>query len=347
MELLDRYLQAVRKYLPVRRQDDIIAELRANMESQIEDKESELNRPLTQGEMEDLLRKMGSPVLVASRYQPQQYLIGPAIFPIYLYVLRLVVVWALVIYSIVIVAVIPFTSPSASNVADSMMRIPSVLITAAAWVTLVFAAFEFISSRYPGKCPQIDGFAGFTGNWQPSSLPPLEKADIPGRKPRSFTVAVAEVVVGFLLIAWLLLIPRHPFLIMGPGVVVLRAAPYELASVWWTFYWWILGLNVLQLVWKTVDLARNQWQQPAPIRQIIFKAVGVIPIAYLLSVPNHIYLVLKNPAADQLQYGRNLDTINNAIHLGFSVICVIVVLQLSWDIGRMVLDEYRRREAGR
>ncbi len=344
MELLDRYLQAVRKYLPVRRQDDIIAELRANMESQIEDKESELNRPLTQGEMEDLLRKMGSPVIVASRYQPQQYLIGPTIFPMYLYVLRVVVVWALIIYSIVIVAVIPFTSPSASNVADSMMRIPSVLINAAAWVTLVFAAFEFISSRYPGKCPPI---AGFTGNWQPSSLPPLEKADHSGRKPRSFTVAVAEVVVGFLLIAWLLLIPRHPFLLMGPGVVVLRAVPYELAPVWWTFYWWILGLNVLQLVWKTLDLARGQWQQPAPIRQIIFKAVGVIPIAYLLSVPSHIYVVLKNPAADQLQYGHNLDTINNGIRLGFSVICAIVVLQLSWDIGRMVWDEYRRREAAR
>ena len=82
MELLDRYLQAVKKYLPARRQDDIIAELRANMESQIEDKESELGRPLTQGEMEDLLRKMGSPVIVASRYQPQQYLIGPALFPL-------------------------------------------------------------------------------------------------------------------------------------------------------------------------------------------------------------------------------------------------------------------------
>ena len=58
------------------------------MESQIEDKESELGRPLTTGEIEDLLRKMGSPIMVASRYQPQQYLIGPALFPMYLYVMR-------------------------------------------------------------------------------------------------------------------------------------------------------------------------------------------------------------------------------------------------------------------
>ena len=344
MELLDRYLQAVRKYLPARRQDDIIAELRANMESQIEDKESELNRPLTQGEMEDLLRKMGSPVIVASRYQPQQYLIGPTVFPMYLYVLRIAVLWAIVIYSVVIVAVIPFTSPTASSVADSLMRMPGVLMTVAAWVTLVFAAFEFISVRYPSRTTPL---AEYTSNWQPSSLPPLEKSDASGRKPRSFTQAVAEVVIGFLLIAWLLLIPRYPFLLMGPGVVVLHISPYQLAPIWWVFYWWILGLNVLQVAWKTFDLVSGRWQQPWPVRTIIFKAVGVVPLALLLSVRDHVYLVLKDPAAGHLGPGQNLDQINNAIHLGFSVICAIVVLQLAWDIGRMVLDEYHRREARR
>ena len=64
------------------------AELRANMEAQLEDKEAELGRPLAQGEMEDWLRAMGSPIWWPSRYQPQQYLIGPALYPIYLYVLR-------------------------------------------------------------------------------------------------------------------------------------------------------------------------------------------------------------------------------------------------------------------
>jgi hypothetical protein len=134
---------------------------------------------------------------------------------------------------------------------------------------------------------------------------------------------------------------------MGPGVVILRVAPYQLAPVWWTFYWWIIGLNALQLAWKTIDLARGQWQKPAPIRQIAFKSVGVIPLALLLSVRDHVYVVLKNPTGDQLGSSHNLDAINKSIHLGFSVICIIVVLQLAWDIGRMVWDEYRRREVAR
>ncbi|HEY1901143.1 MAG TPA: hypothetical protein VGG56_01855 [Terracidiphilus sp.] len=53
MEFLDRYLEAVKKHLPWQRQDDILAELRANLESQLEEKEEALGRPLTQAEAED------------------------------------------------------------------------------------------------------------------------------------------------------------------------------------------------------------------------------------------------------------------------------------------------------
>jgi hypothetical protein len=56
MELLDRYLQAVRKHLPGKRQEDILAELRANLEAQLEDEEAELGRPLTRQEAEAWLK---------------------------------------------------------------------------------------------------------------------------------------------------------------------------------------------------------------------------------------------------------------------------------------------------
>src|ERR1700756_2884761 len=101
MELLDRYLQAVKKHLPWKRQDDIIAELRANLESQLEEKEAQLGRPLTQIEAEEWLKQLGQPTQMAARYQPQQYLIGPMLFPTYWYVLRLVFFWAVAIYLIV------------------------------------------------------------------------------------------------------------------------------------------------------------------------------------------------------------------------------------------------------
>ena len=342
MELLDRYLQAVKKHLPSRRQDDIIAELRANMESQLEDKEAELGRPLTATEAGDWLKQMGAPMMVAARYQPQQYLIGPAIFPIYLYVLHRVIVLAVIVYSAVVAVVIPLTAPSGAALLASALRIPGILITTAVWVTAVFAAVEFFATHYPGKCPPIDGLFGA---WSPSTLPPVEKTPPTGRKPRSFAQAVAEIVFGLFFLGWLLLIPRHLFLIMGPGAFYWDASPFQFANVWTTIFWWAVVLSLVQLVWRCVDLVRGTWQQSARAQRMTIQAISLVPLGLLLSLPGRLYVTLKHPALDQLQYGSTLDTINKNIHLGVLFICAIVVLQLAFDIGKIALDAYRKGAA--
>src|SRR5437016_1150491 len=83
MELLDRYLQAVRFFLPKKQKVDIIAELSEDLRSQIEEKETQLGRTLTETELEAILKRCGSPWEVGSRYLPQRYLIGPTLFPVY------------------------------------------------------------------------------------------------------------------------------------------------------------------------------------------------------------------------------------------------------------------------
>ena len=138
---------------------------------------------------------------------------------------------------------------------DQLVRLPAIQINGAAWVTflpswrspaVVAAAARRSLQHYRMTSPN---------KWNPASLPPLEKNVAPGCKSRSFTQAVAEVVIGFLLMRKRCAIPAHPVLLMGPGAVILRVAPYELAPVWWTNYWPIIGLNALQVASKTFDLA--------------------------------------------------------------------------------------------
>src|SRR5579872_1809508 len=325
MELLDRYLQAVRKHLPQKRQDDVLAELRANMESQLEDKEELLGRPLTQIEAEDWLRTMGSPILIASRYRPQQYLIGPALFPIYLYVLRVALLWAAGIYALVNLVLIVFSSPGAGSGAEALLRAPGVLITVAGWVTIVFAALEYVATHHPEKCPPIPGLAGA---WSPSSLPPLEEPAPSGCKRRSYAQAVAEVIFGLLVLIWLLLIPGNPILLMGPGAVFLKAGPFQLAPSWWHFYWWIVALNALQVVWKSIDLIRGTWEYPGPIQTIVFKIFGLVPIGLMLAVRDRTYVLLRNPEVNQAHYGAVLDSINKSVYWGLLAVGIIASLQL-------------------
>jgi hypothetical protein len=347
MELLDRYLQAVKKHLPFQRQDDIIAELRANLESQLEDKEAELGRPLTKDEMEAWLKQIGPPMQVAARYLPQRYLIGPAVFPMYWYVLKLACLWCLIIYTFVNVLEIFTNNPtSVAAVIEALIKVllraPWSLIPAAAIVTLVFAVIEFGITRNPPLCGPL---AGAVSGWSPATLPPMDKTAVAGKKPRSFAQAVAEVIFEFLFLAWLLLIPGHPWLLMGPGAVYIQHSPYQLAPVWIQFYWCIVGLNILQIVWNCIDLGLGGWQRPWPAKQIAMKVFGLIPVLVLLAAPGHLYASLKNPALDHTLHGAQLDSINHGVYRAFLIVCAIVVLQLLWEMGRMGVDSYRKRAA--
>ncbi|MEI6668118.1 MAG: hypothetical protein WCP29_08175 [Acidobacteriota bacterium] len=90
MDLLDRYLHAVKFWPPKAQRQDIVSELSEDIRSQVEDKECELGRALSETEVEAILVRIGRPVLVAGRYLPQRHLIGPALFPIYVFVLKIV-----------------------------------------------------------------------------------------------------------------------------------------------------------------------------------------------------------------------------------------------------------------
>jgi len=341
MELLDRYLQSVKKYLPWERQDDIIAELKANLESQLEDKEAELDRPLTKEEQEAWLKQIGPPMQVAARYLPQRYLIGPAVFPMYWYVLKLACFWCVVIYTIVsAVQIYAGGIANGTDVAVAMLRIPGILITAAAWVTLIFAVIEFGVRLNP---PKYGPLAGAPFDWSPDALPPVGKDVTHGKKPRSFSQALVELVFGFIFLVWLLLVPKNPWLLMGPGAVYLHASPCQLAPIWLSFYWCVVAINVVQLGWMALALWKGKWQDSRNVRRRVMQVLGLIPLLLLFTVPDHAFVGLKHPALDQARYGGTLHAINHGIYSVWLLILFIAGMQLAWDLGRMGLNAYRRR----
>jgi hypothetical protein len=94
MELLDQYLKSVQSCLPAAQRDDIVSELSENIHSQIVDNETELGKPLNEADLQAILKQLGHPLLVASRYRQDQrsvsfgrQWIGPVLFPFYIRVL--------------------------------------------------------------------------------------------------------------------------------------------------------------------------------------------------------------------------------------------------------------------
>src|ERR1039458_4564866 len=94
-DLIDRYLEAVKFWLPKTQQNDILAELAEDLHSQIEEREAAIGHTLDESDVVALLKHRGSPLRVASGFIPERRLINPAMLPIYGLVLKIVLLWVL------------------------------------------------------------------------------------------------------------------------------------------------------------------------------------------------------------------------------------------------------------
>jgi len=277
---------------------------------------------------------------MAAYYQPPQYLIGPRIFPAYMHIVRLACVWATAVFLLVNAFNAVAAERPSTVIGAALIQLPFVLLQVLAWITLVFAAIEFVTQRFPEYSPN---FARSRGAWSPRDLPPLEPADATGKKQRSYWMASVEVAFGFVVLGWLLLVPKNPYLMFGPGAAYLDSSPYMLAPIWMTAYWWIVSLNAVQLTWRCINLLRGAWRRRDAIQHIVVKTMGLVPLLILASKHDHAYLLLKQTVLDQAQYSQNLVQTNQGIHSVLLLLCVIVSAQLAWDIAQAIMAVMRKR----
>jgi hypothetical protein len=324
MDLLERYLQAVGEYLPARTKADTLAELRENLLAEMEGREEELGRSLTQGEVADVLEKHGRPVLVAARYLPQQHLIGPAWFPIYWFTLKRSFPFVVLAYVVTQVAAWLFQGGKGLDVGAAIGHFPSVALTFWAVVTLGFACFESAQGRYFHQVNLSKG-------WNPNDLPKVEPTH--GKRP-SLAGGVADVVVSAVGMVWLLAIPYKPYLILGPLVGHLREMPFGLTPEWHIFYWQIISLLGVQLVLKTVMVFLHGAERWRKGFDIVVQIIGILIIAVMVQART--YMVPGTSVGAMSM--KDLTTLNAAINFGFKVALVLSVVKLLWDVWKMIVS---------
>jgi hypothetical protein len=237
MDLIDRYLDTIRLLLPAAQRDDIVAELRDVLISRREDRAAELGRPLKRGEEEDLLRDFGHPIIVAGRYGPQRYLIGPELYPIYVFVLKIVL--AAVAGAAIIAGVTEATFAGASPAHALGEALGVVRIGGFAALGAVTAIFWVLQ--------RSDVRSKLFANWNPRDLPRL------GRRRRSgWPDNVAGIVVQTIFLLWWLGLVRPwsaTFPVQGGGELHFAVAP-----IWTELYWPVAALAVGVIVVHSLKL---------------------------------------------------------------------------------------------
>jgi hypothetical protein len=291
MDLLDRYLQAVRIYLPKRQQDDIIKELGENLRAQMEDRESELGRPLNEDEMAALLKKHGHPLFVASRYQQPRYLIGPTLFPLYWLMMKIILV--IVAFSYGVAAIVMLAeSNSIVQVLAAVFSFASAVLPTFAWVTIVYAVLDLCNSRFR-----------LTEKWSkewnekfdPQKLPAVQRTpEGLEAKPISRAKTVFELfwTLAFLL-WWLRIAPIRKlalFMTLGP-VGLSNKIPFQPGPTANTVFIPVIVLMLVGIVHRIVTLRYPRRVTFDAVMRLIANA-GSVPILYLLSRSNEMFALV-------------------------------------------------------
>jgi len=331
MELLSRYLQAVAEHLPARGREDTLAELRANLEAEMEAREEQLDRPLTEAEVAAVLEAHGMPVLVASRYGSQHFLIGPTLFPMYWYTLKRSFPLMVLVYAVVQLVSVILGPGSGGDVGArigaAVGHFPGVALVFWSIVTLGFAVFEYGQGSFFPKLT--------LPRWSVRDLPPL---DLSENKNHWFAKGVADLIVSVLMIAWLLAVPNHPYLILGPGAKIVHNMPFSLTPEWHVFYWQIIGLAVAMLPLKLASLLPSMRRARGWL-QLAVNALGIMMLVVMVQLQTY-FVPGTGISAGGL---HSLIGINAGIALGFKLGLAVSAVKFAWDLWKQISAEQHRR----
>jgi hypothetical protein len=318
MDLLDRYLQAVRFWLPKAQADDIIAELSEDIRSQIVEEERKLGRPLNNAELESIFKKRGRPVVVASRYQPQRSLIGPGLFPAYWLVLKITLGAYLGIRFLVWLGFLLSDSTFQishvlSSIAAAWGPVWSGLFISFGWVTLVFALLDRQQSSLHG-----------VSEWSPLSLPPVRN---PSRITR--VNAAFELAANLVFIVWWVTSMWSTTVFNMHGVRVV------FTPVWRYFFWAFLAVVLTSAVFATVNIVQPYWTRRKAIVRLVFDCAACVVWCSIFKANVLAEIVAPNlPAARAAEIVHTINT-QASRSFPFAVIACLLIVGLS-DVGRFV-----------
>jgi hypothetical protein len=242
MELVDRYLHAVKFWLPRNQKNDIIAELSEDLRSQIEEKESGLGRKLDTAEVEPILQRCGSPMAVAQRYLPQRSLIGPALFPIYSVVIRALFFYFLLPWLLLWMGITIF-SP------DFRADHPGAALFASLepwWLACTYSLF-FCTLTF-ALLDRSQARSHLVNSWNPRSLPAVRD---PNRIPRGETIFELTAAVAGLALWIQIGAFRRVFHVFGFTIA--------LSSRWPYFLWAWVVLSLAGIALACLNLSNPRW----------------------------------------------------------------------------------------
>lgn len=269
MEMIERYLEAVKFWLPQGQKDDIIEELSADIEAQVEEREAAVGRKLSEAEVESILKERGRPVVVANRFLSQEQLIGPLLFPVYCFVLKIICLCYLLPWALVWIAMMTFDSAYRAQ-QTHISWLAAVASAGSAWWNMAFVAIGMATLAF-AILERVQAKSHFLDEWIPRKLPPVRN---PNQIPRAGSIF--ELAVNLLFFVWWALNASPRVFNFGSTVRI------ELGPQWVWFFPAFLILAAANAALAAANLLHPYWTVRRAALRLLSDCIGAVLFCWLL-----------------------------------------------------------------
>lgn len=272
MNLIDRYVREIGRKLPQKTRADIEQEIRSAVEDMLDDRSKKEGRAADEEMTVSVLKEYGNPETVAASYLPEQYLIGPQLFPIFWLVTKIVFA---VLTTLTVIAMGFALSGAEAAPADFwgdlfklLGQYFSGMMAAFGNIVLVFALIQRFATGWEFNEKDEDK------DWNPRDLPDVEEAD-----QVSVAGTVAEIVF---IVLGLVLFNFYPQYVGIYGFTDSQRffAPL-LSEAFFRYMPWINLLWGLQFALDVWLVQQRRWQAGSRLLLMVTKA-GNAALAYAM-----------------------------------------------------------------
>ena len=310
MRLVENYLTQASQLLPKDLREDVVAELRTSLEEQVLDHATANNRAPGIDDEKAVLSEFGHPMKIAGSYLPQQYLIGPSLFPVYLYALKIIVIVVLAINLVMALAVSGAVLDWHISVFGLFWHLLDTAITVAVIVTLVFAALEYSGEKL-----------SWYDNWQPDAVD--HGPSVPVDRQELFTNIITE---GVLLLWWNDVLTFSNWLELADTGIAM-------SETWAVFFWPVNLVFGTFFLLHTYLAVRGNWRGQTLALECFLDIVFVgLAVSLLTSGP---LVELDSTASSDLQ-----DMIQRTVMIVVGVFIAVTV----WDLHKYGRLAWRLRQ---
>lgn len=260
-DLLARYIHQVGNYVPPQERAEIEAELRSQIQDQLDDR---FGGQATPQEIASVLQELGAPYRMAAAYQREQVLVGAELYPTMMIILRRVWLLApLIVAFVQVFSALTTPQPIAPLrlAADVLVSIVQAVFFFSGVVVFTFAMLQ----RQLAKRAATP--------FDPFALPPINDPRAVDRIEAAFGIVLG---IGFILLLMY-------FLRVGGLTLQLNPQSPIAFHVGWMLT--LISMVLAMMLTQAWVLRSNRWTLPLWVAETLMELIGLISLYYAILQP--------------------------------------------------------------